>query len=298
MQRLVGMITGSVLAGLLLPPVAAYADEERCDTAEPGFVDGGYAVQANRWNSHGSLCVRFGKAPGFTVTGSTLNRGNLANGFPPGAYPNIGTALADRRLPRGMDAPIRTSWAFTGAAGAYNASYDLWYHPDPAACTSTSPYIVANGGALEIMIWFSSPGIDPSPEWKIADGVTVGGRVYDLYKFTGPTGQTGLIYDLRAETTSVDGLELVPFARDAADRGFQTPEANLCKVQAGFEITEGGQGLAITNFALDEGSAPAPSPTASTPPAPTSAKGTSAWWALPIAALTAAAGVLLWRRRR
>jgi len=258
-----------VLAGFVLLPslvagagAQARAPEERCNTGEPGFVAGGYAVQANRWNSHGEICVTYGRGTSWTVSRSTLDWSTLQNGAPPGAYPNIGTAIADERLPIRVDDPrdVRTTWGITLAEGDYNASYDLWYHPDPAACRSASPYIVANGGALEIMIWLASPGIDPSPDWKIADGVRVGDRVYDLYRFTGPTGQVGLIYDMRESTTRIEDFPLKPFADDAVARGFQKKDAYLCKVQAGFEVTRNGTGLRTDEFSLDIAPAAEPTP--------------------------------------
>ncbi|WP_344244329.1 GH12 family glycosyl hydrolase domain-containing protein [Actinocorallia libanotica] len=252
-------MTGAALLASVVTASSAGARalEERCNIGEPGFVAGGYAVQANRWNSHGEICVTFGEGTSWTVSRSNLDWGTLQNGAPPGAYPNIGTAIAEERLPLRVDDPreVRTTWDITPAEGDFNASYDIWYHPDPAACRSTTPYIVANGGALEIMIWLTSPGIDPSPEWKLAEGVTVGGRTYDLYRFTGPTGQVGLIYDMREQTHRIEGFDLRPFGADAAARGFQSPQAYLCKVQAGFEVTRNGTGLRTNEFSLDVGPA-------------------------------------------
>ncbi len=269
-KSLLGGLTGAALLASVMaaPGAGARALEERCNIGEPGFVDGGYAVQANRWNAHGEICVTFGEGTSWTVSRSTLDWSTLNSGTPPGAYPNIGTAIAEERLPLRVDAPeeVRTTWDITPAEGDYNASYDIWYHPDPAACRSTTPYIVANGGALEIMIWLTSPGIDPSPEWKLADGVTVGDRVYDLYRFTGPTGQVGLIYDMREETGRIENFDLKPFAADAVARGFQSPQAYLCKVQAGFEVTRNGTGLRTNEFSLDIG--PAAQPTQAPTQAP------------------------------
>ncbi|GAB2861392.1 hypothetical protein GCM10022221_71490 [Actinocorallia aurea] len=282
MRATLGGAAAIALVAALCPWGAAARAETRCNTGEPGFVEGGYAVQANRWNSNGEICVTYEGGAGFTVSASSLDWGNLQNGAPPGAYPNIGTALADQRLPLRVDDPkdVRTTWRIGTAEGDYNASYDVWYHPDAAACTSTAPHIVANGGALEIMIWLTSPGIDPSPQWKIADAVSLGGRTYDLYRFTGPTGQVGLIYDMRENTTAIDDFDLKPFAADAVARGFQRPDAYLCKVQAGFEITRGGVGLRTDAFALHVGEPRAtqptgpelngqqmPNPTATPPPA-------------------------------
>lgn len=269
MKSLLGVVTGAALLSALATSGAASgagarAAGERCNTGEPGFVAGGYAVQANRWNSRGDICVTFGRGTSWRVSRSTMDWGALQNGSPPGAYPNIGTALADKRLPLRVDSPkdIRTTWDITLAEGDYNASYDIWYHPDAGACRSTAPYIVANGGALEIMIWLASPGIDPSPSWKIADGVDVGGRIYDLYKFQGPTGQVGLIYDMRQQTTRIANFALKPFADDAAARGFQNRDAYLCKVQAGFEVTRNGVGLRTNEFALHIGRAVGAKPSA------------------------------------
>ena len=264
MRSLLGVVTGAVLLSSVVTAsdAGARALEERCNTGEPGFVAGGYAVQANRWNSHGEICVTYGEGTSWTVSRSSLDWGTLQNGAPPGAYPNIGTSIAEERLPLRVDSPqdIRTTWDITLAEGDYNASYDIWYHPDQAACRSTTPHIVANGGALEIMIWLTSPGIDPSPGWKVADGVQVGDRVYDLYKFTGPTGQVGLIYDMRESTTRIENFALKPFADDAAARGYQSREAYLCRVQAGFEVTRNGTGLRTNEFSLDVGPAATPTP--------------------------------------
>lgn len=270
-RGILGIVMGAALAvGPGAGPARA-AEKELCNTGEPGFVDAGFAVQANRWNSTGEICVTHDTGSSFTVSKSTLSWSNLTNGAPPGAYPNIGTTFEDQRLPRSLYAPgtVLTTWDVNAVSGAYNASYDLWYHPDAQACKSTSPYIVANGQALEIMIWLTSPGIDPAPDWKIADNVQIGDRAYDLFKFTGPTGQTGLIYNMRTETTNITEFDLTHFGRDAANRGFQSHEAQLCKVQAGFEITEGAVGLRTNDFAFKTTDQATPTPTQTPTPSAT-----------------------------
>jgi cellulose 1,4-beta-cellobiosidase len=59
--------------------------------------------------------------------------------------------------------------------------------------------------------------------------------------------------------TSVSGLDLAPLAQDAVSRGFLSSSCYLIDVEAGFEIWQGGAGLATNSFSVAvNGAAPVP----------------------------------------
>ncbi|MFI6317211.1 ricin-type beta-trefoil lectin domain protein [Nonomuraea sp. NPDC050556] len=237
-----------MLLALLVPQTAAHADTELCNWGET-TVSGGYLVAPNRWNSSGDLCVTTTGGTDFTVNRSTITWGNH-NGGGPGAYPNIGTSNTHPGLPLQVSAmgDTTTSWDTTlPGTGAYNAAYDIWYSPGASTC----PSVVTNASSVEIMVWLSSPGVDPDPSWKIAGDLTVGGRTYDVFKFTGPTGQVALIYDMKTAVSKVNRLNLRLITQDAVLRGLLGHNAYLCKIQAGFEVSDGGTGLKTNAFSVE-----------------------------------------------
>ncbi|GAA3193154.1 hypothetical protein GCM10010468_02310 [Actinocorallia longicatena] len=247
-----GLVSCVVIATMLAPVRAGAAPGELCGQYDTRDVENGYVVQANRWNSTGELCVTTPGGPAFTVSKSTLTNGNKADAARgPGGYPNIGTRPDDPRLPlRIADlGEASTSWSTNSPdTGMYNASYDLWFHPDKNACGG----VITDNRSLEVMVWLKSPGLDLPAEWKSGDDVTIGGNLYDVYHFTGPTGQFALIYHLSTPASSVTDLKLAPIAVDAAERSPLDTTGVLCRVQAGFEIHENApEGLATTAFSFD-----------------------------------------------
>ena len=79
----------------------------------------------------------------------------------------------------------------------------------------------------------TSLALDP---WRRSVNQTIGGRAYNVSTFTGPTGQTALIYEMVTPVNNVTDLKLAPIAQDAVKRGKLAATGSLCKVQAGFEI--------------------------------------------------------------
>ncbi|GAB3671400.1 hypothetical protein GCM10027589_40450 [Actinocorallia lasiicapitis] len=238
-----------VVAALFVTARAEAAPEENCSQYDSQEVAGGYLIQANRWNSNGELCIT-SDGTGFTVSKSTITPGNIP-GPGPGGYPNIGTKPDDPRLPIKMTelGEASTSWAVNAPdSGAYNASYDLWFHPDAGACAG----VISDARSLEVMIWLKRPGLNLPEDWLSGKGVTIGGVLYDIYHFTGPSGQFALIYDMVQPVSSVTDLKLAPIAVDAAERSPIETTGSLCRVQAGFEITDAAPaGLGVTSFSFD-----------------------------------------------
>ena len=55
--------------------------------------------------------------------------------------------------------------------------------------------------------------------------------------------------------TKVANLDLAPLFDDAGQRGYLSPSWYLIAVEAGFEIWQGGTGLAVKDFSVALGSA-------------------------------------------
>ena len=54
-------------------------------------------------------------------------------------------------------------------------------------------------------------------------------------------------------TTSVSGLDLAPLVQDAISRGYIQPSWWLIDIEAGFELWQGGAGLATNSFSVNVG---------------------------------------------
>ncbi|MCD0452646.1 hypothetical protein LO762_26190 [Actinocorallia sp. API 0066] len=255
---------GVVLVAGVLSPTPTSADQpgEMCERYQSTPVDGGYVVSTNRWNSLGDLCLTTSGGTDFRVTRSTIDPANVeVAGRGPGAYPNIATPLDDDRFPISVDAlaGATTSWAVTdgGGGGTYNAAYDIWYHPDRQGC----PGVITDARSIELMIWLKHPNLEIPNDWTIAKDVQVGDRRYNIYGFTGPTGQAAVIYDMVTPVNEVTDLALGPITQDLINRGKIPGTGVLCQVSAGFELHAGApEGLATTSFAFNPNGTQAPAP--------------------------------------
>jgi len=270
MQRF-GLVFAGLSGCVLGPgvPAASAAPGELCGTYNSTGVADGYEVATNIWNSHGELCITTDGGTNFKVSRSTLSPGNANNpGLGPGGYPYIGTTNADKRLPVAISdlGDTTTSWSTTAPdSGKYNVAYDLWYMPNREGC----PSVIGAGSSTEIMIWLKSPNL-PAGGQLFQQGVVIDGVSYDVFGFTGPFGQTALIYAMTSPTDTVKDLRLQPITQDAVNRGKVSAAGSLCKVQAGFEIhDQAPAGLGTNSFSLQvkKGEATAPAKTSPGPPA-------------------------------
>lgn len=201
--------------------------------------DGRYYVTLDEWGSTAQLCIRTGGDSDFTVTRSEIRQSTV------GAYPDIAAAGKANGLPvqvSRMGNPT-SSWAtLTPATGKYNAAYDLSY--------STSAASQSWEGGAEVMVWLTSHG-HPHPAGTIvASGTRIGGQAYDVYVRPGSvTGKPVTVTFVRREpAASVTNLNLGEISRRAAGYGHFPASLYLYKVQAGFEIWRGGNGLSTTSF--------------------------------------------------
>jgi cellulose 1,4-beta-cellobiosidase len=222
-------------------------------------VDGGaYVVQNDEWNSTAPECIATNGESQFTVTSSSIYEPAYGD---PGGYPSIFSGCSAGVCTAGNKMPIRvsdlrpgtitSSWATTQpASGAYDVAYDIWFNRTPA--TSGAP----DGG--ELMIWLAHRGGSQiAPGGNPVAHVTIGGYSYTVWLWSGdPGGGPGhneISYVMDRATRSVQDLDIGAIAADAAHRGYLAGTSYLLNVQAGFELWQGGSGLATTSFAINVG---------------------------------------------
>jgi cellulose 1,4-beta-cellobiosidase len=138
-------------------------------------------------------------------------------------------------------------------------AYDIWFNQGPT--TSGQP----NG--TELMIWLNHNGPVQPFGSQVASGVSIGGRGYNVWY--GQQGWNTVSYTMTTGTTSVSNLDLQAIVADAVKRGYISSSWYLIDVEAGFELWQGGAGLATNSFSVNAGGSdthsPSPSPTTPSP---------------------------------
>jgi Glycosyl hydrolase family 12 len=234
------------------PPGVATSQQAGCqlsDTAmEISNLDGDLNnVQANEYNSNAPFTICSDGTPQFNVTTSGIN---VATNGPPGAYPSLyrgchwGTCTPDSGLPiqvSTLETPgtVLTSYATqTVSAGAWDDAYDIFFNPSASGTQGS-------GAGLEMMVWLAHSGpVEPAGS-IVASNVSIGGRTYNVW-WDGYT----VTYVLATPAESVSDLDLGPLAADAVARGYMPASWYLIDVEAGFEIWQGGAGLAASSFSV------------------------------------------------
>jgi hypothetical protein len=220
-----------------------------CSSQRRAVVGGAYMVQNDEWGSGAPECVAVATGGGFTVATSAIAKS--ADGSP-GGYPSIyrgchwGICTPDSGLPVPASkllspGTVTTSWATTQpSAGAYDVAYDIWFNQAPT--TSGQP----NGA--ELMIWLNHKG-SIQPYGSPAGTATIDGRSYQVW--FGQQGWNTISYSMTTGTTSVKDLDIGKFVADAMQRGWIQKSWYLIDVEAGFELWQGGAGLATDSFAVN-----------------------------------------------
>ena len=212
-------------------------------------VDGGtYMVQNNEYGSGAQECLAVGGAGGFTVSRSAI--ANSTDGTP-GGYPSIyrgchwGVCTPDSGLPVPVSkllspGAVTTTWDTTQpGTGTYDVAYDIWFNQTPT--TGGQP----NGA--ELMIWLNHNG-PVEPFGRPVGTTTIDGRSYRVW--FGDQGWDTISYSMVTGTTSVRNLDVGQFVADALHRGYIQNSWYLIDVEAGFELWQGGAGLATNSFAV------------------------------------------------
>ena len=248
--------TGLVVAG----PAGARAATQLCQSQTTPVAGGTYTVQNNEWGSSAPECITTDGNADFAVANSSIS--NATNGAP-GGYPSIyqgchwgnctsgGLSASPVQASAITAGTVTTSWSTTqpGGSSAYDVAYDIWFNTTPT--TSGQP----NG--TELMIWLNHNGPVQPFGSQVATSASIGGRGYNVW--FGTQGWNTVSYTMTSPATSVSGLDLAPLVQDAVRRGYIQPSWYLIDVEAGFELWQGGAGLATNSFSVSvNGSNPAP----------------------------------------
>lgn len=205
-----------------------------------------YIIRNDNYGGKRECITNHGGGPNFTVTASAAN-GNDRRRL---AYPYIflgcswGLCTPGGGLPArvsGLRDPLTTWTTSLTTNGVWNATYDIWFNKTPITTGQ------ATGG--ELMIWLNSRGDPrPGPHAKI---VWVGdARWYLKSWITAHAGHRWRLIQFRRvrPVSRVAGLHLSGFIQAMEQRGWIGPSYWMLNIEAGFEITRGGKGLATTFF--------------------------------------------------
>jgi hypothetical protein len=235
-----------------LAPAALAATTTVCQSATAPVGGGSYIVQNNEWNSSAAECITTSGGTDFTVANSSIS--NSTSGAP-GGYPSIyqgchwgncssggltATPIQASNLPAGK---VTTSWSTTqpGGSNDYDVAYDIWFNQ-----TSTT---TGQPDCLELMVWLNHNGpIQPFGS-QVASNVSIGGHSYNVWEGAQSTWNT-VSYSMTAGATSVSNLDIGQLAQDAINRGYMPRSCWLIDVEAGFELWQGGAGLATNSFSV------------------------------------------------
>jgi hypothetical protein len=233
--------------------VAAQAATTTLCNSQTAAVDGGqYTVENNEWNSSASECVTTDGNADFTVANSSID--NATDGAP-GGYAAIykgchwGACTSGSGLPIEVGdmtpGEVTTSWNTTQTyTGAYDVAYDIWYNQTPT--TSGQP------DAEEMMIWINHyGGVQPAGS-VVASNVSIGGYTYTIWEARDSTWNV-VSYVMNTGTTSVSNLDVDLLAADSVSRGYMTDSDYLIDLEAGFEMWQGGAGLATDSYSVNIG---------------------------------------------
>ena len=207
-----------------------------------------YHVQANEWGSTAPFAITNAGCPSFTISSSQIN--NSTSGAP-GAYPSIykgchwgyctsssGLPLQEPVVAQGGQVTTSADTA-TVTSGAWDAAYDIWWNT--AGVTSNN-----SAGGLEMMVWLAKLGPVQPAGSKVASGLDIGGRSYDVWH--GGSSPGGVVsYVMTSTVAGVSNLDLGPLAADATARGYMASTWWLIDVEFGFEPWQGGQGLTLNS---------------------------------------------------
>ncbi|GAA1244145.1 hypothetical protein GCM10009665_38700 [Kitasatospora nipponensis] len=211
------------------------------------LAGGAYTLQANEWNSTATQCLTATSGTAWSVSTADFT---LGGGGAPATYPSIyrgchwGACTTGSSLPIQVNqlASATSSWSTVQpAAGAYDVAYDLW--------TNSTPTTTGQPDDSEIMVWQNSRG-GVQPFGAKTGTATVAGHTWDVW--TGQQSAWKIVsYVLQGGATSFADLDLKALVDDSVSRGVTAAGSYLIDAEAGFEIWQGGQGLATTTFSFD-----------------------------------------------
>ncbi|HEY1705853.1 MAG TPA: hypothetical protein VGG75_39730 [Trebonia sp.] len=247
------LVSGGVAASVSGGASAQAATTSLCDSQTASVGSGSYIVQNNEYNSSKSECVTTNGSADLTVANSSIDN---APGGPPGAYPSIfqgchwgdcssgGLSSDPVKVSDLSSDAVTTSWSTAqpgGSSNAYDVAYDIWINR--TRTTSGQP----NG--TEIMVWLNHDGDVQPFGSEVGKDVTIDGNEYDVWEGSQSSWDT-VTYEMVKGTTSVSNLNVSDLAENSVSRGYTGSDWYLIDVEAGFELWQGGAGLATNSFSV------------------------------------------------
>jgi Glycosyl hydrolase family 12 len=228
-------------------------------------LDGGvYEMQTNLYNSRARFSMCGDGGENFTITESQI--GVPVNGVP-GGYPSIyrgchwGACTKDSGLPiqvSSMEAntnEVRLSYdTRVSAGGVWDDAFDIFFTPCDDHGVSHSNCTQTTQPDREMMIWLSHSG--PIIPGGNSTNVTIDGINFNLWWDGNHTmwyviSSPSLTNPRLQSNPRVQNLNLGDFIRDAVSRAYiPSPSWYLMDIEAGFEIWQGGQGLAANSVSI------------------------------------------------
>lgn len=242
--------TGGMLAVVLVAACSGAANTTLCKSQSLSVGGGAYTIMNNEWGSSAHECITTDGNADFTVANSSIVK---ATHGAPGGYPAIykgchwGACTPDSGFPIQVSSihagTVTTSWSTTqpGGSNDYNVAYDIWFNQAPTA--SGQP----NGA--ELMIWLNHNGHAHPAGSQVASNVSIGDHSYRVWFRN--RGWKTISYTMTTGTTSVSNLDLQALVADAVSRGYLQNSWYLIDVEAGFEVWQGGAGLATKSFSVN-----------------------------------------------
>jgi hypothetical protein len=160
------------------------------------------------------------------------------------AYPALASAIESEP----------TNWTFSSnfqqISGQFDAVYDAFFN--------TTPTQQDNPTGAELMVWLNYTSGETNLGGTELPDVTIEGQTYHVwsaFKTVGSSSWTRIAFQRTSSdlTTSVSNLDMAPFIQAAMADGAIEPGWYQQDLEAGFEIWQGGVGLATSAF-----SAPTP----------------------------------------
>ncbi|HEX5404888.1 MAG TPA: cellulose binding domain-containing protein [Pseudonocardiaceae bacterium] len=238
---------GTQAASAAVTPNSVSCSSTATPTGTTSIEGGQYIIQDNEWNSTAEQCLTYTTGTAWSV--STANF-NLPTNGAPATYPSIYAGCHwGLCTPTGDTMPIQvsklatatSSWSTTQpASGAYDVAYDIWFNSTP-----TTP---GQPNGTELMIWLNSRG-GVQPFGGQTGTANIDGDNWNVW--TGQQTSWKIIsYVLNPGGTSFTNLNIKALIDDAVARGSLNSAHYLIDAEAGFEIWQGGQGLATNSFSF------------------------------------------------
>ncbi len=104
------------------------------------------------------------------------------------------------------------------------------------------------------MIWLNHNGPVQPAGSIVASNVSIGGYTYTVWEGRIDNTWNDVSYVMNSGTTSVSNLDVGLLAADSVARGYMTTSDYLIDLEAGFELWQGGAGLATNSYSVNIGS--------------------------------------------